>query len=431
MESSEAAAERHYRQRAFVLLVSALTVCLATGLIAALFGAQSGVPSHPSKRFSVASSTTPHITQPHITHQSAVSFSSGLPEFVNYIGIAGGNLSFASTCQADYLSRNFGRTWTNITPATIHLGPASVCNMGGPIFSNATGRLYMEIGNVPGLGNPYAPGSGGSSRGGGLEISDNEGTSWTLTEPPGCSNGCGQIGVLENGNLFELATDGDLYLASPTATNWTIDRTLKTPGAAWDIGPVALNGLSSIWGLNYRGNSPGQELLHSVDGETSWRRVDPGGGATSMLYQLPILFGTSRAVMLGYGPTKTNIRDISIYTTSNDGRSWISHPLPNVSSPNAYTPFGANAPVLAAQSPTDWYVADSNGLYSTSNAGKSWTLISKGLPWSYNGVIQMTFSTMQFGYVIPANSTQSTLSLWVTTDGGRRWHSVNDIYSSS
>jgi hypothetical protein len=372
-----------------------------------------GVGGSPAKYGSPPAATS---RSPSISHETAVSISQGIPTVVLSAGVLNKSTVWAENCQGVYLSTDEGVKWRNITPRTIDYGIDTVCNRSEGIFSNGT-QLFMFVFEVGGLGETHAPGSGGSSRGDGLEISSNNGQSWILVQPPGCNAGpCGPFGLLPNGDLFELA-DNTLYESSDLGSAWT---PIQRASASSTFGAVEYVSPQDAWEItaNY-GNGDVGQLYRSTDGGARWANASPGTNSASLTYDLPTFFGHGHGVMLAYPRSALVPFAPIVFTTANGGQTWQPHTVPG------NNPGGSFQPQLSAVSASNWLVADGGGLYETANAGVSWTVISKGLPWSTNGVLTLDFSSSDIGYVVPVNGLSSTISLWATTTRGRRWVNEN------
>jgi len=115
-----------------------------------------------------------------------------------------------------------------------------------------------------------------------------------------------------------------------------------------------------------------------------------------------------------------------IYTTANQGETWIISPMPA----GVYTDIQFISPTLGwlfVLDPLDYYLGD---LYQTTNGGQSWTLI-KRTGWADTG---LSFVDPQLGWAVACTAVQcyqpdAQRALVKTTDGGRTWQIIEPQFA--
>ncbi|QSO46326.1 WD40/YVTN/BNR-like repeat-containing protein [Alicyclobacillus mengziensis] len=168
---------------------------------------------------------------------------------------------------------------------------------------------------------------------------------------------------------------------------------------------------------------PGQ-LTVSDNGGTSWRTVTTPsdvqlGGSLQFVAPSRGWLSTSNSTTGNY----------QLYQTLDGGTSWHKHPVPvppqyqgdkaSLSLPQ-FSAANPNLGILEATFQGQGSVIEHRGIYSTSNAGRSWSFVGP-LPGQAGFV---SFPNTRIGAAIPLSSSKTFPTLYETTDGGESWTSV-------
>jgi photosystem II stability/assembly factor-like uncharacterized protein len=363
---------------------------------------------------------------------------------VQEIGLADGGVGWAADESDIYLTTDQGRTWRMVTPS--NLANQAVPERIGAMDAIGESDLWLVLTDVPGLPPPSAL---ASDRGSGIDRSTDGGQTWTFSALPGCFQTCGAnlslsfvdpehgfatIGPLQSGPTLLYSTDDG-------GATWTQMGELPNLGGMLVGGPgpgaqilftSALDGWAVTGpteGSSGQETSPGGTVYRTTDGGVSWSPA-PGLPANEQ-YSLPTFFGAQAGVMLS-NPEGAPSQSSSVYVTDDGGNTWTSHPVPTIAGLASFKPGGIGFR-FATISPVDWRIDTGLILYSTNNAGDTWTR-SVPMPESgAGGVTSIVYSSPQNAMAMslpPACSepvsaaqtfTQCLPSLTVSTDGGMHW----------
>ncbi|WP_157061970.1 hypothetical protein [Alicyclobacillus ferrooxydans] len=169
---------------------------------------------------------------------------------------------------------------------------------------------------------------------------------------------------------------------------------------------------------------PGQ-LAVSNDGGTSWKTVN-----TPSNVQLggSLQFVTSSTGWLSTSNSTTG--DYQLYQTFDGGKSWNEHQVPTPSqyqgdkaslSLPQFSATNPNVGIMEAYFQGQGNVVEHRGIYSTSDAGKSWSFVGP-MP-GQAGLA--SFPTTSIGVAIPLSTTKTFPTLYETTNGGNSWTPVS------
>ncbi|HZP30162.1 MAG TPA: hypothetical protein VFC99_14510 [Acidimicrobiia bacterium] len=222
---------------------------------------------------------------------------------------------------------------------------------------------------------------------------------------------------------------GRLYVSSDGGAHWTTIgpvpfngqvRYLDTRRGWGRTGPHAL-------GANGGYTNPGGELFRTDDGGRTWTRAHPlreSRGAVT--YGVPRFFGPA-GVVAAWIHRPRGPRKVEILSTDDGGESWRPRSAP--ASPRARQYTGDPDFPVSPSTPGDVTYYPGGRLYSTSDAGKHWTQVTPSPAWAR--VDTLDFVTPEFGWATvfadvphcgataPAACTYPVLVS--TSDGGRTW----------
>lgn len=132
----------------------------------------------------------------------------------------------------------------------------------------------------------------------------------------------------------------------------------------------------------------GGTLYHSTDGGATWRRVDlppilPTGGSHRRIpatFGLPVFFGRGEGVLAGrVYDTVSGAEPVVVYTTRDGGRTWQGRLAPQNPATRRYQQGFFTVP-FAAAGPSRWTTYAGSTLYTTTDAGATWTTVHPKLP---------------------------------------------------
>ena len=433
---------RQRRRRRQAWMASGIVLVLAVAAIAV--GAARKPPNRPPVipvHRTGGSKTLPATpTPPNPGVSSALAY---IP--VNDIGLADDSVGWAADGIGIYLTTDQGRSWRTITPP--NLANEDVSGRIGAMDAVGQSDLWLVLEDVPGLV-PYSQSEDGSDRGQGIDRSTDGGQTWTFSALPGCLQECGaNLSVSFVDPEHGFATIGPA-LHGPTMLFSTDDG-----GATWtrlgglpDLGEVVVDGPGptaqivfssaldgwAVTGPTFGGSgqqtSPGGVLYRTTDGGASW---SPASGLPSKdQFALPTFFGTHTGVVLS-NPAGVPKQSTSVFVTDDGGVTWTAHRLPTIAGLASFKPRGLGFRI-AAIGPANWKIDAGSAIFSTTNAGRTWTR-SVPIPMSESGsVSSVVFSSSRDGMAVslpPGCSEPNTVphgplcypSLTVTTDGGNQW----------
>ena len=425
-------------------MVSGIVLALVASAIglAAAHNGSGNPPTVPAGRVG-GSRTQPVTTSP--SNQAAASTLHYTP--VQVIGLADGGVGWAADESDIYLTTDQGRTWRTVTPP--NLANQFVPERIGAMDAIGDSDLWLVLVDVPGL---PPPSTAASDRGSGIDRSTDGGQTWTFSALPGCLQTCGA-----NLSLSFVDPEHGFATIGPLRSGPTLLFSTDDGGATWtevgglpDLGGIPVGGpepepqiaftslldgwavTSPTFGGTGQQTSPGGTLYRTTDGGVSWSPA-PGLPANEQ-YSLPTFFGTQVGVMLS-NPEDVPPESSSVYVTDDGGNTWTTHPVPAIAGLARFKPGGIGFRFVAID-PVDWKIDTGSTLYSTNNAGDTWTS-SVPVPKSGAGsVTSVVFSSPQDAMAMalpPACSepvstaqtfTQCLPSLTASTDGGSTWAPV-------
>lgn len=301
---------------------------------------------------------------------------------------------------------------------------------------------------MPGLV-PYSQSTDGSDRGQGIDYSTDGGQTWAFSALPGCEQDCGanlSVSFVDPEHGFATIGPGQ---SGPTSLFSTDDG-----GAIWtrlggvpDLGAISVGGPSpgaqivfssaldgwAVTGPTFGGGdehetSPGGAVYRTTDGGVSWSPAPDLPPKEQ--FAPPTFFGTQDGVVLS-NPGNAPSLSTSVFVTDDGGATWTAHRLPTIAGLATFKPRGLGFR-FAAISPLNWRIDTGSALYSTTNAGRTWTRTVPTPKSDAGSVSSVVFPSSRNGMALslpptcsdPVSTPQVTEcfpSLTVSTDGGSRW----------
>lgn len=357
---------------------------------------------------------------------------------VQAIGLADYGVGWVADVTGIYLTTDQGRSWRTITPP--NLANEAVSDRIGALDAVGQNDLWLALEDVPGLV-PYSPQSpDGSYRGEGIDRSTDDGQTWTFGTLPGCLQACGanlSMSFVDPEHGFAAIGSGQagstmMFSTDDGGATWTgLGAKHNLGGSAQIVFSSALDGWAvtgPTFGDHGQQKSSGGVLYRTGDGGASWSPA-PGLPSTDQ-FALPTFFGTKTGVTLS-NPDGVPARSTLIFATDDAGVTWTAHALPTIGGLASLKPRGLGSS-FAAIGPTSWKIDIGSALYSTSNAGRTWTWFEPAPMSEAGSVSSVVFSSSGDGMAISlppgcsvpnfaAHGPQCFPSLTVSTDGGSQW----------
>ena len=221
-----------------------------------------------------------------------------------------------------FLTADSGATWTQISSADTDIDILSIVALSNSLLAGTWNGYYSST-------------SGG--------------TSWSALSPTGIPADTAIRVIAPIGAALFGATTGHIYKSSDNGSTWTE----VSSGIPTTVTPTSIVGSGSA----ILAGSDSSGVFLTTNGGTSWTAVN-SGLADTRISQLAIMGSKLFAVTLS-----------GVFVTTNNGTSWV-----------ADTSGLKNIDCLLALS--DQLVAgtDASGVYSSVDAGATWTSFSTGLP---------------------------------------------------
>ena len=298
---------------------------------------------------------------------------------VNPNGTGGANL-FAGTLGGAFLSTNNGVSWTQVNSGLINTVIKTLA-----VNPNGTGGVNLFAGTV-GPNNWE-----GTSYGGGVFLSTDNGTDWTPVNS-GLSNvGVNALAVSPDGtggtNLF-AGTFVGVFISTNNGTSWTASGLTNTVITSLAISPNGTGGTNLFAGVL------GGVFL-STDNGINWTPVSSGLTNTVVIALAVNPNGTGGTNLFVGTPGGDGI-----YLSTNNGTSWtaVNSGLTNTIV-NAFAFNGTN--IFAG--------TGGGGVFLSTNNGSNWTQVNSGL---LPNTVVRSFN------VSPASDGKGGTNIFAGTDGG-------------
>jgi photosystem II stability/assembly factor-like uncharacterized protein len=228
------------------------------------------------------------------------------------------------------------------------------------------------------------------------------------------------------------STSGDITDAGATVcAHWSFVADALFQGSVVFTNKTDGWGVSPTWTNAGTVKTTGGALYHSSGGGVSWRRVHlPPISAyhrARVTFGLPTFFGASSGVAAGrlYN-TQTGAEPVAVYVTKDGGATWHGRLAPQTTATRRYQQGFFSVP-FAASSPSHWAMYAGTTLYTTADAGLSWTSIHPNLPKAVAGVDRL-YSARPTAMWAKAHGHTGNLYppyLLRSTNGGRTWNMLS------
>jgi photosystem II stability/assembly factor-like uncharacterized protein len=230
---------------------------------------------------------------------------------------------------------------------------------------------------------------------GGLQLTQNDGSSWQPVSLPAFGNGAyfSSYQALSAQRIVVRDSLGSAYLTVDGGAHWS--------GRSAGGGSMAT--LNSVWFFDAReGLAIGADgsSVRTSDGGQAWTTTTPSA-----------FYGWRRAQFLADGSVGWVVSDTgAIYRSTDKGKTWLS-PVPQSSVPlYGITDFH----FVDAQH--GWALSYANTVYASSDGGMSWQAVNTTMPYGYQS---LRFADATHGVVVGVPG----IAL-VTSDGGVTWNPV-------
>jgi photosystem II stability/assembly factor-like uncharacterized protein len=358
------------------------------------------------------------------------------------MGLADDSLGWVADASGIFLTTDQGQNWRPITPP-IFTGQYPSDRIDAMVGVGST-DLWLPVVDVIGL---FPPARGeASDRFNGIEHSTDGGATWTFTALPGCLQACGADISLsfidaQHGFALEGYVDGQrarLFSTDDGGAAWVPVGNLPDIGGL-DIGSGQMafsdarhgwvaSGATTTYGQSGQITSSGGVLYRTTDGGATWSKAP--GLPSDDRYGIPSFFGSRQGVVLGY-PNDEPSQSALVFETDNSGATWTAHRLPPDRGLNDYHQNGIGTP-FAAIGPASWKIDTGSAVYTTVDAGRTWSRSVPNPKSEPGSVSSVVFSSSTDGTAISLppgcaapvtvpNVNQCFPSLTVSTDGGSQW----------
>jgi photosystem II stability/assembly factor-like uncharacterized protein len=407
-------ARRRRRRRRLVLGVGTLAGLLGVVFACVALGGSGGNPPP----------TTSGRTQPSgpVSTESSRGRSTVAPDVLPEVGVADlfspGAGWVANGTLADVTLDN-GSHWEPFRPPRLQ---GDFVAQIGAFAALGSRDWWVSIGLGPG-GGP-ADGTPCTGNQAVLDFTTNAGTSWQQSNLPGCV-GAYQISFATPSDGYALGgwPPSTLYSTTDGGSNWT------QVGAVPFTGPIVFASQDDGWGVSTEIASSGRFAHLSPYGNVLYRTTDAGrtwndvslptirlSGIEAVQYGEPQLFGLDTVVVPALVNEQGSVLSI-VDVSRNGGITWRTVTTPAVRGPVFNSPEEMQEEaLLSAVSSEHWIVGVGGELYTTTDGGDSWTLLSTVFAHSGEAIDDVHFASPDSGWVIT-----STSLLYATADGGRHW----------
>lgn len=340
----------------------------------------------------------------------------------------------AENFQGVYITDDDGAHWVHVTPPSSRANPALLDHVFG-IAAFGADRVWLLVSANAGYGTR-------------LVYTSDAGKKWRTTPlVPGPSGG--PVSFLPaDANpttpTFSSANDGWVV-----AQLWPNDRggvfRTRDGGAHWSLvaaapfqGSVMFTNQTDGWGIsaptwNNAGTvkRAGGALYQTTDGAVTWRRVQlPPISAyrgAHVTFALPTFFGSSDGVVAGrLYDTRTGAEPVVVYTTDDGGATWHGKLAPQTAATRRYQQGFFTVP-FAASNPKHWAMYAGTTLYTTDDAGLSWTSIHPQLPKGVTAIdaLDSARPTAMWAHAHGHIGDYYPPYLVRSNDGGRTWNMLS------
>lgn len=315
-----------------------------------------------------------------------------------------------------YWTSDDGRTWRTVTPPGIGDVIARVAD----VDAVDDRHLWVSASDIPGDRDVH-----GSIRHPEILRTTDGGRTWRAVIPPGCY-GCGgsHLSFLDARHGFALnGFPNRLYATADGGATWRLVASTPFSGALTFVTSREAWGVSDPTGSVGSDERPvgGGKLFRTTDGGQTWRPVQlrpPAAYAhDASVAELPQFFGTRNGVVaVCYRDPGAGAQHLVVYVTADGGRTWSGHVGPEIGRPQ----WGlAGILPFSAADVRDWFLFLGSRLDTTTDGGRSWTVVRPVFAPRAADIFDVTFTSPRSGWAV--FDTGQGPALVHTTDGGRNW----------
>jgi photosystem II stability/assembly factor-like uncharacterized protein len=344
-----------------------------------------------------------------------------------------------------YKSTNFGDSWT-LLASTSGSSASSFRNV-MKLVADGSGNIYAATKN-----STYKYGPGVYTVEGGLFKSTNGGTAWTKISSTDMTTNyftpTDVIPITTNTIIYAVGksgtTNGGIYRTTDGGTNWAkIVSNLPTSNygritLAQD--PSNSNTLYSVfesYDVTTAGDAGLKGIYKSTDAGVTWTKLTspPKIASTGNLSYFRDQAWYNNVIAVD--PNNSNniyVGGVDMMKSTNGGTSWsqLTYWHPSYGSPDVHADH--HALVFDKNNANTFYSGNDGGIYKTTNAGASWTMLNNGLEITqfYSGAVYKSGATYHGGTQDNGHLKYSGSGIiWTTVAGGDGGYSAQDQSNSS
>jgi photosystem II stability/assembly factor-like uncharacterized protein len=311
-----------------------------------------------------------------------------------------------------YWTDDGGSHWRAVTPPEVASMGDAIARI-GQIAYGGPGRIWVVAEDIRGTS---------TERHGALERTTDGGKTWRSENLPGCFL-CGET------HLSFLGPRRGIAVAAVPGRSSRLYAT-RDGGASWFFvesvpvaGPFAFADPRHGWGV-----AADSRVLETTDaGGRSWHEVTLRPPASyrglSATVGVPRAFGQGRGVVpVRYRQPGGKAQQVVVFVTRDGGATWTARPAPPRADVRAQTWGIPQALQFSAANPDDWVLFVSPLLYTTHDAGRTWTVVHARYAPPAPLVWDVDFVSASNGWAV--FEPRGAPALVETTDGGRNWHAL-------
>jgi photosystem II stability/assembly factor-like uncharacterized protein len=281
-----------------------------------------------------------------------------------------------------------GARWVNVTPPRMRVQPILLSHTFG-IAASGDDHVWLLVSANAGYGTR-------------LVYTSDAGKRWRTTPLVPGPSGAPASFLPGDANptappAFLNANDGWIVAILGVGNRGGLFRT-RDGGARWSFvartpfqGSVVFASETDAWGISAPTwtnagtvKKDGGVLYHTTDGGVTWRQVQlppiSNYSPTHATFGLPRFFNPLDGVIAGrLYDTGTAAQPVVVYSTNDGGLTWKGHLAPQTAATRRYQQGFFTVPFVAS-SATQWAMFAGSILYTTTDAGLSWTTIHPRLP---------------------------------------------------
>jgi photosystem II stability/assembly factor-like uncharacterized protein len=336
-------------------------------------------------------------------------------------GLVAPNLGWAMNGLALWWTRDGGGHWRVMTPPQVA----------------STGDVVARVVDIAAVDDRHVWISGadiqgdklvnGSTRHMAIERTRDGGRTWQASIPPGCL-GCAGADL----SFVDARTGFALVVAAPH------DRRLfetRDGGASWTrvagnippAGPMRFVNARKGWVVSEPVRIGGGLVYRTADGGRHWQRVTfptpPPYRGLAATAGVPRFFNAREGVVPVRYRDRTRAQHVVVYATGDGGRTWSPRLAPVAADLRAQSWGIPEALPFSAATAESWFLFSGHNLYSTRDAGRTWSVTRTVAPKAPR-VWDVYFTSPLDGWAIFApvvTGPRAGSALVETSDGGRHW----------